>query len=63
MGLYDRDYTQPESRRQYYDLSQVRFNLPQMTPAVKWLLIINIAVFVLSLVPAVSGSSRELAGD
>ena len=53
MGLYDRDYTQPESRRQHYDLSQMRFNLPQVTPAVKWLLIINTVVFALSLVPAV----------
>lgn len=55
MGLYDRDYTQPESRRRSYDLSQMRFNLPRMTPAVKWLLIINAVVFALSLVPAVSG--------
>jgi membrane associated rhomboid family serine protease len=53
MGLYDRDYTQPESRRRYHDLSQMRFNLPQVTPAVKWLLIINIVVFALSLVPSV----------
>ncbi|MBM4027740.1 MAG: rhomboid family intramembrane serine protease [Planctomycetes bacterium] len=52
MGLYDRDYTQPESRRQHYNLSQgVRFSLPQMTPAVKGLLIINVAVFVVSLFP------------
>jgi membrane associated rhomboid family serine protease len=29
----------------------MRFNLPRMTPAVKWLLIVNIGVFVLSLVP------------
>lgn len=55
MGLYDRDYTQPESRRQPYNLSQLRFNLPKMTPAVKWLLIINVAVFVLGLL------SRPLA--
>ena len=54
MGLYDRDYTQPESRRRYHDLSQMRFNLPRVTPAVKWLLIINTVVFALSLVPAVS---------
>ena len=53
MGLYDRDYTQPESRRRSYDLSQVRFNLPQMTPAVKWLLIANVAVFLAGLIPQV----------
>jgi len=51
MGIYDRDYTQPESRRQYYNLSQMRFNLPRVTSAVKWLLIVNVGVFVLSLVP------------
>ena len=46
MGLYDRDYTQPESRRQYDGLAQVRFNLPHTTPVVKWLLIANIAIFL-----------------
>ncbi len=46
MGLYDRDYTQPESRRQYRSLSSVRFNLPHTTPVVKWLLIANIAIFL-----------------
>ncbi|MCL5283025.1 MAG: rhomboid family intramembrane serine protease [Planctomycetes bacterium] len=46
MGLYDRDYTQPESRRQYRSLSSVRFNLPHTTPVVKWLLISNIAIFL-----------------
>jgi membrane associated rhomboid family serine protease len=53
MGLYDRDYIQPESRRQDYNLSQMRFNLPRMTPVVKWLLIANFAVFFASLVPQV----------
>jgi membrane associated rhomboid family serine protease len=46
MGLYDRDYTQPESRRQHYNLSQMRFNLPRTTPVVKWLLISNVAIFL-----------------
>jgi len=52
MGLYDRDYTQSESRQQRFGLPQMRFNLPRVTPAVKWLLIVNIAVFLLSLVPS-----------
>lgn len=56
MGLYDRDYTRPESRRQYHNLSQMRFNLPRMTPVVKWLLIINVALFVLGTL------SRQFAG-
>jgi membrane associated rhomboid family serine protease len=54
MGLYDRDYTQADSRRQYFGSSQLRFNLPKLTPVVKWLLIINVAIFLLGgLVPAV----------
>jgi membrane associated rhomboid family serine protease len=54
MGLYDRDYTQSGARRQYYNLSQMRFNLPRVTLAVKWLLIINFVVFALSLIPSVA---------
>jgi membrane associated rhomboid family serine protease len=50
MGLYDRDYTQSESRQQRFGLPQMRFNLPRVTPAVKWLLIVNFAVFALSLI-------------
>jgi membrane associated rhomboid family serine protease len=46
MGLYDRDYTQPDSRQQRYGLPQMRFNLPRLTPTVKWLLIVNFAVFL-----------------
>lgn len=44
MGIYDRDYSQHE----YRDTSgpQIRFALPALTPVVKWLLIINVAVFV-----------------
>lgn len=40
MGIYDRNYTQ-EHRG-----PEVRFVLPPLTPVVKWLLIINAAVFV-----------------
>jgi len=54
MGLHDRDYTQADSRRQYFGSSQMRFNLPQITPVVKWLLIINTAIFLVGgLVPQV----------
>lgn len=54
MGLYDRDYTQADSRRQYFGSSQIRFNLPKMTPVVKWLLIVNSAIFLFGgLVPVV----------
>ncbi|HSW02100.1 MAG TPA: rhomboid family intramembrane serine protease [Sedimentisphaerales bacterium] len=50
MGLYDRDYTQSEFRQQRFGLPQMRFNFPRVTPVVKWLLIVNFAVFVLCLV-------------
>ncbi len=54
MGLQDRDYTQADSRRQYFGSSQMRFNLPRLTPVVKWLLIVNIAVFLVGgLIPQV----------
>ncbi len=59
MGLYDRDYTQPEFRQQRYGLPQMRFNLPQLTPVVKWLLIINIAIFGLGVFVPVLGGFLE----
>ena len=42
MGIYDRDY----GRDNYDGGKQVRFTLPAITPAVKMILIINIAVFL-----------------
>lgn len=50
MGLYDRDYTQSEFRQQRFGLPQMRFNFPRVTPVVKWLLIANLGVFVLTLI-------------
>ncbi len=49
MGLYDRDYTQAGQRQQYYGSPQMRFNLPRLTPVVKWLLIVNISIFVVAV--------------
>lgn len=57
MGLYDRDYTQADSRRQYFRPSQLRFNWPRPTQAVKWLLIINTAIFALGALVPVAGMS------
>ncbi|MBN1359709.1 MAG: rhomboid family intramembrane serine protease [Sedimentisphaerales bacterium] len=58
MGLYDRDYTQADSgqqyygRHQYYGAPNIRFNMPRLTPVVKWLLIANISIFALgALIP------------
>ncbi|MEJ2647749.1 MAG: rhomboid family intramembrane serine protease [Sedimentisphaerales bacterium] len=44
MGLYDRDYTQADFKSQYRYSPQM--SLPRITPVVKWLLIINVAVFI-----------------
>jgi membrane associated rhomboid family serine protease len=47
MGLYDRDYAQENFQSQYRYVPQMRLGLPKVTPVVKWLLIINITVFLL----------------
>jgi len=54
MGLYDRDYTQADFRPQFRGAPQMRMTFPKVTPVVKWLLIINVAVFLTSfLIPPV----------
>jgi len=50
MGLYDRDYTREDYRSQYQYAPQMRFAFPRVTPVVKWLLIINIAVHMLKVI-------------
>lgn len=49
MGLYDRDYTRVDSDSRYRYAPQMRFGFPKITPVVKLLLIINIAVFVTAM--------------
>jgi len=52
MGLYDRDYSRADFQSQFRNVPQMTF--PQITPMVKRLLIINIAVFLVSfLIPPV----------
>jgi membrane associated rhomboid family serine protease len=46
MGLYDRDYTQ-EDFQSRHNAPHMRIQFPRITPVVKWLLIINIAAFLL----------------
>jgi membrane associated rhomboid family serine protease len=46
MGLYDRDYTQADFRSRYRGGPQMQMVFPSLTPVVKWLLIINAAVFI-----------------
>jgi membrane associated rhomboid family serine protease len=50
MGLYDRDYTQANFRSRFYDAPQMRIGFPKVSPMVKYLLIINIAVFFMAMV-------------
>jgi len=52
MGLYDRDYAQADYQSQSRYAPQMRMAFPRFTPVVKWLLIINAAVFVLSFLIA-----------
>jgi membrane associated rhomboid family serine protease len=50
MGLYDRDYTQADFQQHQQHFRYVpRISFPRITPVVKWLLIINVAVFLLSI--------------
>ena len=50
MGLYDRDYTQADfhSQQSHYRYAP-RISFPRLTPVVKWLLIINVVVFFISI--------------
>jgi membrane associated rhomboid family serine protease len=52
MGLYDRDYTQadfePGHSYSRYS-SQMRFSLPRLTPVVKWLMIVNVGIFLVAV--------------
>jgi membrane associated rhomboid family serine protease len=50
MGLYDRDYTQENYRQSFGQSPQMRMGLPSLTPVVKWLLIINAAVFLAEII-------------
>ena len=50
MGLYDRDYTQENYKSQFRSAPQMRMGFPRITPVVKWLLIINIAVFLTAII-------------
>lgn len=50
MGLYDRDYTQADSQSRDQYAPQMRLGLPQLTPAVKWLLIINFGIYLLKII-------------
>ena len=52
MGLYDRDYTQSDYEPSHGYRPQMRMMFPATTPAVKWLLIINVVVFFMQIMGA-----------
>jgi membrane associated rhomboid family serine protease len=49
MGLYDRDYTQADFHSRFRNAPQMRMSFPRISPVVKWLLIINVGVFLVSI--------------
>ena len=59
MGLYDRDYTQEQNDAQPRYAPQMRLGFPSLTPVVMWLLIINVAVFLIDTIFS-SGQRGEL---
>ena len=63
MGLYDRDYTQADfepGQSSFRYSPQMRFGLPQLTPVVKWLMIVNIGIFLIAvLIPPLQSSIYE----
>jgi len=50
MGLYDRDYTRENFHSQFRHAPQMRITFPKLTPVVKRLLIVNIAVFLVATI-------------
>ncbi len=48
MGIYDRDYSQVDYRPS--EQPPVRFDMPTITPVVKWLLVVNILVYVVQAI-------------
>jgi len=52
MGLYDRDYTRADYQPQPRYAPRMRMAFPRLTPAVKWLLIINVAVYFVQILGA-----------
>jgi len=52
MGLYDRDYTRADYQPKSRYAPQMRMAFPRITPVVKWLLIINVAVYFVQILGA-----------
>jgi len=50
MGLYDRDYTQENFQSQFRHAPQMRIGFPRPSSVVRYLLIINLAIFAIALI-------------
>jgi membrane associated rhomboid family serine protease len=48
MGIYDRDYYRPDYEEPPGN-PQLQLRFPQLTPVVKWLLVLNIGIFLLAI--------------
>ncbi len=57
MGLYDRDYTREKNESYPSYAPQMRSGLPQITPAVKWLIFTNVIVFLLDALTTPTGGT------
>jgi membrane associated rhomboid family serine protease len=62
MGLYDRDYTREQDESNPSYAPQMRMGLPPITPAVKWLLLANIVVFLLDALTNPTAPTNPGAG-
>ena len=49
MGIYDRDYYRPDYEENTGS-PQLQFRVPQLTPVVKWLLLLNVGIFLLCVI-------------
>lgn len=58
MGFYDRQYSQ-ESSRPSFNFGGLQHLFPSVTPVVRWLLILNILVFIPSLIRPVNNLMTE----
>lgn len=50
MGIYDRDYYRPDYEQERSGYPQMQFRLPQLTPVVKYLLLLNVGIFLLCII-------------
>lgn len=55
MGFYDRDYWRSDYQEQQ-ERPQFQLRMPQLTPVVKWLIVLNIGIFLLCVIIKPAGN-------